>query len=138
MRKRIPVILAGCLLAIGLCGAAVTGPLEDAASAREHKDFGAALRLLRPLADQGDAAAQEALGQMYQNGEGAPLDAAVAAAWFRKAADQGRAGAQESLGFMYEFGAGVPADKAEAARWLKKAADQGDDAAQEELRNVVR
>ena len=56
------------------------------------------MRLLRPLADQGDATAQYDLGLMYAKGQGVPQDYAEAVKWFRKAADQGDASAQYNLG----------------------------------------
>ena len=46
------------------------GPLEDANAAYNRGDYATALRLLRPLADQGDASAQYNLGVMYDNGQG--------------------------------------------------------------------
>jgi TPR repeat protein len=64
-------------------------------------DYAAALRLWRPLADQGDAAAQYNLGLMYVDGHGVAQDDAAAVSWFRKAADQGYADAQYNLGLMY-------------------------------------
>jgi len=64
----------------------------------------AALRLVRPLAEQGDGRAQAVLGMYYQNGYGAPQDYAAALNWYRKAADQGLAPAQHALGHMYDAG----------------------------------
>ena len=69
-----------------------------------------AVRLLRPLADQGDAPAQHNLGLMYDQGRGVPQDYAAAVSWYRKAADQGDAIAQYNLGLMYDQGRGVPQD----------------------------
>ena len=57
------------LFAVFLIVACATGAsadsLEDATSAFERKDYALAARLLRPLAEQGHAAAQEILGVMY-------------------------------------------------------------------------
>ena len=89
-------------------------------------DWPNALRLWRPLADRGDAAAQVSLGLMYANGQGVPQDYVTAAGWYRKAAEQGDATAQLSLGAMYADGRGVPQNNAAAAGWFRKAADQGD------------
>lgn len=57
--------------------AVFAGPFEDAALA---------LRLLRPLADQGNALGQFNPGNMYDNGQGAPQDYAQAHMWFNLAA----------------------------------------------------
>jgi TPR repeat protein len=124
---------AGCVilvLSLSLAAPVVAGPLEDATAAYTRRDFATALRLLRPLADQGDAFAQSLLGFMYANGRGAPQDYAEAVTWYRKAADQGRADAQFNLALMYANGQGVPQDHAEAMTWYRKAAEQGDAAAQ--------
>lgn len=48
-----------------------------------------ALRELRPLAEQGNAGAQNRLGIMYEKGQGVPQDHAAAVKWYRKAAAQG-------------------------------------------------
>ena len=111
------------LLALGLSGAVLAGPREDAAAAAYGKeDYATALRLYRQLADQGDADAQTTLGVMYANGQGVPQDAVQAVKWFRLAADQGDARAQLNLGIMYDNGQGVPKDYVEAHKWFNLAA----------------
>jgi len=52
-------------------------------------EYERALRLLRPLAVQGVASAQFALGSAYANGSGVVKDETQAVAWYQKAADQG-------------------------------------------------
>lgn len=106
-------------------GSAIAGPYEDAGAAYTRGDYATALRLMRPLADQGDARAQSNLGLMYAEGKGVPQDFAEAVRWYRKAADQGYARAQSNLGLKYDDGQGVPQDYAEAVKWYRKAADQG-------------
>jgi uncharacterized protein len=101
------------------------GPLEDATTAFERRDFATAVRLLRPLADQGNAEAQMRLGFMYVAGEGIPQDYVEALKWFRLAADQGQANAQCFLGLMYFEGRGVPQDYVSAHMWLNLAAAGG-------------
>ncbi len=130
-------IIAVLLLA-ALAGTAVAGPFEDAVTAYERGDYATALRLLRPLAEQGDAAAQTYLGIMYYNGEAVPQDYAQAVKWYRKAAEQGHAGAQINLGFMYSNGESVPQDHALAVKWYRLAAEQGHDYAQFSLGNMYR
>jgi uncharacterized protein len=70
---------------------AVAGPVEDAAAAYKRGDYATAMRLFRPLADEGDASAQVVLGFMYKRGQGVPQDFAAAVRWYRLAADQGDA-----------------------------------------------
>jgi len=86
----------------------------------------AAANETRVRAEQGDAAAQNKLGNLYLNGTGLPKDYAHAAIWYRKGAEQGNPKAQFNLGEMYALGDGVPKDNAEALLWLKRSADQAD------------
>ncbi len=125
MNSRFRTFFAAGLLAPALVGGAAAGPLEDGRAAYRGGDDATAMRLLRPLAEAGDADAQADLGWMFANGRGAPRDLAQALAWRRKAADQGNAIAEFSLGLMYSEGQGVGQDFAEAAKWTRKAADQG-------------
>ena len=60
-----------------------------AAAAYDKGDYATALRLWRPLAEQGDVRAQTNLGLMFYTGQGVPQDRAVAVTWYRKAAEQG-------------------------------------------------
>jgi uncharacterized protein len=96
----------------------------DAGSAAYQKgNYAAAMRLLRPLADEGDARAQTTVALMYYHGRGVRQDDPEAAKWFRLAADQGDVAAQFNLGVMYSEGQGVPQDSTQAAEWYRLAAD---------------
>jgi uncharacterized protein len=118
--------LSGVIVAVLLsASSAFAGPSEDCAGAYDQQDYAAALRLCRPLAEQGDVKAQSTLGNMYADGQGVPEDYAEAAQWYRKAAEKGYARAQSALGFMYDQGQGVPQDYAEAVKWYRKGAEQG-------------
>jgi TPR repeat protein len=103
---------------------------QQGLAAYNRGDYATALKHWRPLAEQGDAWAQNNLGVMYAKGRGVPQDDKEAIRWFRKAAEQGNANAQAALGVMYEEGRGVPQDFKEAIRWFRKAAEQGDAGAQ--------
>ncbi len=109
------------------------GPLEDGEAAYNHGDYATALRLIGPLAEQGDAAAQLHLGQMYARGEGVIQDYKEAMKWYRLAALRGDAAAQTNLGSLYANGKGAPEDFKEAMKWFRLAATQGDAAAQNNL-----
>jgi hypothetical protein len=108
--------------------------LDNARNAYKKDDYATALRLFRPLADQGNVIAQFYLGVMCYNGYGVNLDYSQAINLFRKAADQGNAMAQFNVGVMYNNGQGVPKDEAQAIGWYQKAADQGYADAQSALR----
>ena len=101
------------------------GPFEDGLAAWERGEYETALKLLRPLAEQGDAKAQHKLGLMYNNGQGVPQDYVEAVKWYRMAAERCMAEAQYNLGIMYANGLGVPQDYAEVVKWWRLAAEQG-------------
>jgi TPR repeat protein len=98
----------------------------------------AAMRMLMPFAEDGDAAAQNAIGEILIAGTlksrhaWATRDDTEATVWFRKAAFQGYPRAQVNLGFMLEK-TGRFAAKKEAARWYRCAAEQGFAAGQHHL-----
>ncbi len=127
------VMLGAWLAAAIPARPAAAGPFDDAISAHERGDYAAALRLLRPLAEQGNACAQFNLGFMYANGEGVPQDYAAALKWYRRSADQFNPDAQYNLGFLYDKGLGVPQDYAEAVKWYRRVADRGNANAQNTL-----
>ncbi len=102
------------------------GPSEDAADAYGRGDYPTALRLLRPLAAQGDADAQVLLGLMYDSGLGTPQDYSEAAKWYRKAADLKSVHAYYMLAVMYGMGHGVPQDYAVSVLWLRQGAERAD------------
>ena len=116
------------LLALGLSEPVLAGPFEDAWAAYLKQDYTTALRLYRPLAEQGNARAQNNLGNMYEAGQGVPQDYAQAVKWFRLAADRGFARAQNNLGIMYQAGDGVPQDDVEAHKWFNLSASRASDA----------
>ena len=90
-------------------------------------DYTTAAKILLPLAKQGNAAAQEDVGDMYQSGHGFPRDDKEALRWFRLAAAQGNVKAEAATGEMYFIRGthGVRTDNAEAVRWFRLAAAQG-------------
>jgi uncharacterized protein len=115
------------------------------------QNYSEAMKWYRLAADQGNAAAQTALGVVYASGLGVPQDQAKAVEWTRKAADQGYANAQNNLGnmyarggacrritarqgyasaqnnlvMMYNSGRGVQQNYAEGIKWSRLAAEQG-------------
>ena len=72
-------------------------------AAWKRGDYATAFRLLRPLADQGDARSQCLLGISYMSGWGVTQDYAEAAKWF-KAAYRGNGDESDSAGvYLGEF-----------------------------------
>ncbi|WP_281196795.1 retroviral-like aspartic protease family protein [Paramagnetospirillum marisnigri] len=99
---------------------------EAAKAAYERGDFAAAARLSKPLAEQGDAMSQIAMGFLFFSGQGVQKDYGEAARWYRLAADQGNASGQHSLGRMYAAGLGVSQDPVTAYKWFNLAVGNGD------------
>ncbi len=97
---------------------------QDGLAAYFLGDYATAFQEFKPLAERGDAKAQDSLGFMYEKGQGVPQDHAEAAKWYRKAAEQGFASAQNSLGVMYEKGRGVLQDYVQAHKWFNLAASR--------------
>jgi uncharacterized protein len=107
-------------------GVAFADQFEDSIAAYGRGDYATAVRLMRPLAEQGNAQAQNGLGAMYYNGKGVAQDFKEAVKWYRLAAAQGYASAQLNLGAMYYEGKGVTEDFIRAYMWLSIAAAKGD------------
>lgn len=126
-------VLAALVLLLGLHATTLANDFDDATAAYDRGDYETALRLMKPLAEQGVVGAQVILGTMYFDGQSVPQDYAEAAKWYRLAAEQGDALAQYGLGFLYILGQDVPQDYAEAAKWFRKAAEQGDASGQNGL-----
>jgi len=102
------------LLAVALVAAllptfpALAGDLEDGEAAYNRWDYVEALRLLRPLAERGNAEAQLKLGYIYEGEEESRdpfTDYEEAAKWLRRAADQGNPEAQTELGAIPSYSA---------------------------------
>ncbi len=88
-----PVLLITLLLGTPAC----TAYSQKGLDAFQRGDYETALREWRPLAEQGNARAQTALGLMYAEGQGVSQDYETAVKWYRLAAEQGFASAQNNL-----------------------------------------
>ncbi len=90
----------------------------------KRHDAQAAIQELAPLADAGEADAQDALGVAYDQG-GAASGETRARELFRKAAENGLLLGMLNLANSLQAGRGGPPDPAEAAQWLTRAAQAG-------------
>ena len=126
------IVIAAFVATVLLAAFAVpisAGQFEDGVAAAEKGDYATAFQLWRPLAEQGNAAAQHNLGLLYNNGQGVALNYAEAVRWYRKAAEQDQDDSQNSLGVMYVWGRGVRQDHVLAFMWLDLAAGHGNESA---------
>jgi TPR repeat protein len=108
MNRAFQAVVAALVLAASFGGPVSAGPLEDAATAYMKGDYAKASRLLRPLAEQGNADAQARLtlidvGAAYRKG-----DYGTAVRLVQPLAQQGNVDAQARLAFLYANGEGVP------------------------------
>ena len=132
--RTLKAAIFGVVLAVAVApGVAVAGPFEDGLEAYRSQDYATAFRLLRPLAEQGHAGAQNNRGIMYMEGRGVPQDYAEALWWYQLAAEQDNSRGQLSLGVMYNEGRGGPQDYVGALKWFRLAAEQGHARAQHNL-----
>jgi TPR repeat protein len=112
-----------CLAVVALfVSAARAGPIEDAEAAIKGRDYATALRIIRPLAEQGDPNAQYTLGVLYQNGLGVPQDRVSAYAWLSLAASRGRenAAAIRDLGARLMSSSEIDEGKKRVEEWNRK------------------
>jgi uncharacterized protein len=89
------------VLSLNLTAPVAAGPLEDGLTAYDRGDYATAMRLFRPLANHGNAEAQNNVGVMYEKGQGVSQNHTEAVKWYRKAANQGNALAQSNLADLY-------------------------------------
>jgi uncharacterized protein len=96
----------------------VNAGVAEGLEAISRGDYVEAMKHFKPVAEQGDAEAQELLGVLYRYGRGVKIDHVEAGKWFLMAANQGNSEAQLYLGLMYQNGEGVQRDLATAHMWL--------------------
>ncbi len=107
--------------------------LADAKTAIQAKDYERAIKLLRPLADKGNAAAEKELGALYYRGLGTDADPQRALKLFLAAAANGDPDAEKDVGVVYQNGGPGVGNDVEAVRWFRAAAEQGNSEAQSNL-----
>lgn len=96
------IILLSCILLYANTFA--QPPLQAAKDAAKHGDYPEALRILTPLAEQGNAKAQYNLALFYHNGAGVEKSHDKALQWLEKAAAQHLPEAQLALGEALLYG----------------------------------
>jgi uncharacterized protein len=90
MKQRIKkwgiILVTTSLVAVTLFRSAVAGLFDDGLAAYRSGDYATAMAEWRPLAEQGNGDAQQALGLLYDLGYGVPQSFDEAARWYRLAA----------------------------------------------------
>lgn len=105
-------------------------PADNAFGAFQRGLYLTAFNLALPQAEQGDAASQALVAEIYARGLGVPADQEKAAQWYGKAAEQGITEAQFRYAALLLQGTYVPKDQAKAESLMQKAAENGNSMAQ--------
>ena len=88
----------------------------------QRADYGRAVAIWSPLAENGDPDAQFNLGQAYRLGRGVPTNLAMAKDWFERAALRGHVDALTTLGLLlFQNG-----EQTAGLKWLSQAAEKGE------------
>ena len=99
--------------------------LESGIAAFETKNFAHAIKLLSPIADEGNVEAMYRMAIMLQNGLGCQTSTEKAFSYMKDAAHKGYPLAQHAYGFMFFEGECTEKDIDKSIEWFTKAADQG-------------
>jgi TPR repeat protein len=114
--RKVQVVAAMVAIMLGSGAAAVAGPWEDGMVAYNRGDYLPAMKLFRPLAEAGNAKAQNVMGVMYRKGEGVARNSAKAFMWFSLAAKRGDGQAKASVQEMSKEM--TPAEMAQAREMM--------------------
>jgi hypothetical protein len=105
-------------------------PSDEAFGAYQRGLYLTAHNLAKPLAENGNAAAQALIAELLARGLGVKRDQGQAAKWYRLAAEQGIPEAEFQYALLLMQGSFFPRDDAQAMRLMRKAADSGNRLAQ--------
>ena len=121
-------ILKSLILCFILCittGFAYAETYDEAMQLMETGELNQAIKMLQPLAEQGNTQAQVRLGNMYMNGLGTKPNTVEGLKWLRMAVEKGNAEAETILGNLYMNGFGVDMNKETGFEWYRMAAEKG-------------
>ena len=130
------IIIPVLLFSLFLGASSYSADFNKGLTAAQSGDFATALKEWKPLAEEGNAVAQNNLGLMYDNGWGVLQDYKEAVYWYRLSAEQGYANAQSNLANRYYYGEGVNKDVVYAHMWKNISASNGYEPAKEELKII--
>jgi TPR repeat protein len=119
------IVIVLTIITLG-SGSPVWADYQAGVDAYTNRDFKVALEEWLPLAEEGDAIAQNSVAALYDHGLGVDESDEEAVRWYQAAADQNLPLAMRNLANMYAGGHGVPFDQDQADFWYQKAAELGD------------
>lgn len=129
----VPLIALIAISAPGLAKSSLQTETAVAAAMNIQRagDSAKAIATILPLAQKGDAMAQNALAVLYlgeeDGGANPNPNYTEALKWLRKAVAQKFAAAHGNMGNLYASGHGVPKDAKKAIRWYQLSSDHGDE-----------
>lgn len=139
-QRKVRNCLMGLVVLAGLAAqCASAADLFDGLTAMKDNRFEEAREIFLPLAQGGNADAEELIGVMYAMGLGVERDDERAFDWYLRASLKGHPGAQSGIGWYYEVGRGIPApDLPRAFAWYTLSAIGGDPDAAISMNEVVK
>ncbi len=84
-RHQLRAVSIAIVLMVSVCAELFAAEYQEGIRALHGGDYAKALPVLHPLAEQGNARAQNALAYIYQRGLGVPKDAGLAEHWRQRA-----------------------------------------------------
>ncbi len=133
------VIVILSLALISVVSSAHADTWKEAMEAFGRKQYATAMKLMRPLAEKGHAAAQYQVALMHKMGLGVSKSEKEARKWSRLAAKQGHTDAQVLLGSLYYTKEGNESpDVIKAYMWYEVAAAQGNPEAKKEVATITK
>lgn len=131
--------IATLVLGCAIVPSAQAADFFDGLTAMKASKFEEAREIFLPLAQGGNADAEELIGVMYAMGLGVERDDERAFDWYLRSSLKGHPGAQSGIGWYYEVGRGIPApDLVRAYTWYVLSAIGGDPDAAISMNEVVK
>lgn len=131
--------IAAVVLSLAISPNVYAADFFDGLTAMKASKFKEAHEIFLPLAQGGNADAEELIGVMYAMGLGVERDDERAFDWYLRSSLKGHPGAQSGIGWYYEVGRGIPApDLVRAYTWYVLSAIGGDPDAAISMNEVVK
>ncbi len=109
---------------------AFTGKVDEAYGAYQRGYYLTAMDSALPRAQNGDAAAQTLVAELFDQGLGVKRDRSQAAFWYKQAAEGGDPAGMFKYALLLMEGRQVERDRKKADEFMKRAADAGNPSAQ--------
>lgn len=132
MTKLFQAIVLTVLLTMGGVTQSAEDDLETGITAFEMQEYDKAVKLIKPLAEDGIAEAQYFMGTFYYLAAGVKQSDSLAQKWYKLAFDQWYTAAEDGdldamieVSLMYHAGQGVQINEKNAEKWLQQAIEGG-------------